>query len=651
MNKHKKEKIYFKKEKVVLSDILPYEVPVIFNNRYFYQFLIENKIEFKDGKVKYDNNIKGLNNIIELIFDNQKNKSTIPFEFKISHKNNDYRSLAIIHPIDQLKTVAFYNEFKETIKYFASVSKYSIRKPYKVAKTIFVNDYLYQQQKKSNNESNIEIHKSKDENLKTFFSYKKYSNIYKFFESYEYQRCEKKFTHLYKFDISKCFDSIYTHSISWSLYGKEIVKDNLKSSKTTFAGKFDALMQNMNYAETNGILIGSEVSRIFAELLLQQIDKNVFNELHKEEYIHKKDYEIFRYVDDYFLFCSDNNLKDIIKNKFIHHLKQFNLFINDTKSYEYSRPIITDLTIAKIKIKDLISNKLSIDFINTENKNNDKNWKIGFSHKDLIIRFKIIIKESNIEYKDVVNYSISIVEKKALQVILKIEKEENISLYKKDFISYFNDVLSLIFFIYTVAPRVSSTIKIVSLLSKLLVFIKDDKNISNNQKEFIYKKIFDESYQIINDNKRKKYVQNETLYLLIMLAELNNDYLIDASILEKSFLEGKMNYFSITTLLFYIKNESKYEYIKSQILEKVESKFNQCNKDNLNKNTELVMLLLDLLSCPFVDDKQKRELLTIFNKNKDKDSLIKFRKEWFIKWENFNLANEIEIKKSQEVYG
>jgi hypothetical protein len=199
MNKYKKEKIYYKKEKVVLSDILPYEVPVIFNNRYFYQFLIENKIEFKDGEVKCDNNINGLNDIIKLIF-NEK-KQTIPFEFKISHKNNSYRSLAIIHPINQLKTVAFYNEFKETIKYFANVSKYSIRKPYKVAKTIFVNDYLYQQQKKSNNDSNIEIYKSKDENLKTFFSYKKYSNIYKFFESFEYQRCEKKFTHLYKFDI------------------------------------------------------------------------------------------------------------------------------------------------------------------------------------------------------------------------------------------------------------------------------------------------------------------------------------------------------------------------------------------------------------------------------------------------------------------
>ncbi|WP_369176662.1 hypothetical protein [Candidatus Thiodubiliella endoseptemdiera] len=32
MNTKKKEKIAYKKERVVLSDILPYEVPAIFNN-------------------------------------------------------------------------------------------------------------------------------------------------------------------------------------------------------------------------------------------------------------------------------------------------------------------------------------------------------------------------------------------------------------------------------------------------------------------------------------------------------------------------------------------------------------------------------------------------------------------------------------------
>lgn len=648
MNTKKKEKISYKKERVVLSDILPYEVPVIFNNRYFYQFLVENKIKLDGKKVKSDKNNMILEKIIDIFFSSKLR--TIPFEFRISHKNNDYRSLAIIHPLNQLHTVAFYNEFKETIKYFANVSQYSIRKPYKVAKTRFVNDYIHQQQKKSENDSNIEIDKDKGENLKTFFSYKEYSNIYKFFESREYQKAEKKFTHLYKFDIGKCFDSIYTHSISWALYGKEIVKDNIGDSKTTFAGKFDALMQNMNYGETNGILIGSEVSRIFAELLLQQVDKSVFDELFHDGKIHKKDYQVFRYVDDYFLFCSDEGLKNTIKDKFVHHLKQYNLFINELKSYEYSRPIITNLTIAKTKIADLIDDKLSISRGKEKER---KEWSIGFKLKNFITRFKIIIKESNVEYKDVVNYSIAIIEKKALEVIFKIENEENIEPYKKSFISYFYDILDLIFFIYSVAPRVSSTVKIVSLLSKLLVFLENDTNISEHQKEVLYKKIFDESYQIIKRNQHKEYVQNETLYLLIVLAELNQKYLIDKDSLEKYFLvNADVNYFTITTLLFYIKNKESYADTKSKIIEKVKEKFKNCseNEGKCKTNTELVILLLDLLSCPFVDETDKKDILGCFGIKEDKNALIKFRKEWFIKWEKFDLSKEIELKISQEVY-
>jgi hypothetical protein len=36
--------IGYKKERVVLSDILPYEVPPFFSNRHFYNFLVKNKI-------------------------------------------------------------------------------------------------------------------------------------------------------------------------------------------------------------------------------------------------------------------------------------------------------------------------------------------------------------------------------------------------------------------------------------------------------------------------------------------------------------------------------------------------------------------------------------------------------------------------------
>lgn len=36
-----------KKQRVILSDILPYEIPVIFSNRYFYRFLVKIKLALK----------------------------------------------------------------------------------------------------------------------------------------------------------------------------------------------------------------------------------------------------------------------------------------------------------------------------------------------------------------------------------------------------------------------------------------------------------------------------------------------------------------------------------------------------------------------------------------------------------------------------
>lgn len=72
------------------------------------------------------------------------------------------------------------------------------------------------------------------ENLRTYFSYKHYTNIYKFYESYQYQRAEKKFKKLVKFDIQSCFDSIYTHSIAWALNGgKDTYKEYFLSDDST----------------------------------------------------------------------------------------------------------------------------------------------------------------------------------------------------------------------------------------------------------------------------------------------------------------------------------------------------------------------------------------------------------------------------------
>src|SRR5699024_2164556 len=135
----------------------PYEVPVTFSNKSFYDFLIENEIELKNNTISWTGDDPTLKYIIELLFgltdENQvKNetnnmikieyqaKTTRPYGFKISHKQNDFRELTVIHPINQLSLVSFYEKYKALILYYSGISKFSLRKPFKIAKFTYYKD-------------------------------------------------------------------------------------------------------------------------------------------------------------------------------------------------------------------------------------------------------------------------------------------------------------------------------------------------------------------------------------------------------------------------------------------------------------------------------------------------------------------------------
>lgn len=114
--KKRKKFITNKRERVILSDVLPYELPATFSNRYFYDFLLENEIKLKNNKLSWKKDDEALKVIIKLLFDlndtelilsesdtdieikpNELNRAlkTIPFGYKISHKEKDYRELTI----------------------------------------------------------------------------------------------------------------------------------------------------------------------------------------------------------------------------------------------------------------------------------------------------------------------------------------------------------------------------------------------------------------------------------------------------------------------------------------------------------------------------------------------------------------------------
>ncbi len=671
MAKYKKEKIKYNQNRPVLSDVLPYELPIIFSNRYFYRFISKYNIKLffhynkKNKKCEPRIYFKGVDKkIIELLFnanaiDNnyaKLNLVTIPYNFKIMHKEDDFRELTIIHPINQLFLVWFYNEFKELIKYQCNISKFSIRKPYKVAKYKIRKDSLFDKLKaKNENDEIIEESGKEYENLKTFFTYKKYSNIHKFFESYQYQRAEKKFNAMFKFDVSKCFDSIYTHSISWAVLNKDIVKESIAKNNInqTFSDIFDKFMQNLNYNETNGIVIGPEFSRIFAEIILQKIDSNVYNELRKNNIYHKRDYEIFRYVDDIFVFYNDENVKNEIFTQYKLNMKDYKLYINDSKTLYYSKPIITELTIAKEKISKLLEKDLTLKI-----ENSDENivFNSYLNSQKLITKFKTIIKETNIKYKDILNWTFAIIDRKIKTAHVKFINLDDKLAYEDKFSNYLLEVLDFSFFIYAVHPRTNTTIKISSIINTIIDTLKKHKILSFENKHLVFKKISDEITFILEKYNMKPHTQIETSYLLLALSEMGKYYRLNEYDLCKYFrLKDKttqLDYLSIMILLYYIKNIERYTNIKTYIKIQILRLFKK-NKGNLNKNTETILLLFDTISCPFLEKSFKKKILQTYfgiTNNTLQDEIIKEEKNWFIKWQNLNYKKELNSKKSMEVY-
>lgn len=634
----KKIPITYSKERVVLSDILPYETPVTFSNRYFYKFLIKrnkynNRIQKLKGKKKddFEKKHKKAHSEIESILFGVKQK-TKPFNFNITHKENDFRQLSIIHPVNQFNMVDFYEKYKNLITYYCSLSPFSIRKPFKVANFTFYNDVLHKKNEdKDLHHSQIEQDDSEYENLKSFFTYRKYSNIHKFFESYQFHRSEKKYNKLLKIDVTKCFDSIYTHTLPWALFNKNIIKTNIDPSLSTFGGEFDRLMQDLNANETNGIIIGPEFSRIFAELILQQIDINIYtklktNDINGKNLIHKVDYEVFRYVDDYFIFYNNDSDIERIKETFKLALKEFKMYLNNEKSIVYSKPIITEISIAKQKINDLFNNHLILKEKEVLQEEAERTFIFYFSSNNVITRFKSIIKESNVEYKDIMNYSLAVLDNKTNKLIRKYKSlEGDISTkIKKEFEKGLLEILDVTFFLYSVSPKVNSTIKVCLIIDKIVCFL--NKNKTNNYKEpfppsakhNIFKKISDEINLVLNKNYCKDETQIESLYLLIALSQLGREYRLNFKVLCKYFnitidkdsslhFNNDLNYFSITVLLFYIKDIDSYSMILNELKKIILKKFKIGKQYGWKDNTELVLLLMDILSCPYLNLKMNNK--------------------------------------------
>lgn len=629
--KKTKVKITGKIERVLLTEVLPYETPLIFNNRNFYELCCEKKNFFN-------------NSVVSNFFSDSKRKDTIPFNFSISRNGQSPRILSVIHPSKQREIVEFYKEHKEAILYYASQSPFSIRKPIKVGRYYFDNnDKKLEEQRNKNSdnddeiEDGLEIHGEEGIKFKNFFSYYRYGSVHKFYESHQYQECEKDFLHLCRFDIAKCFDSIYTHSIQWAIYTKEVVKKDIKLANDSFAGVLDKLMQSLNYNETHGIVIGPEFSRIFAEIILQRIDRSVYNALLKENILPNTDYRLFRYVDDHFLFFNDEKVKNRILDIYTLTFREYKMSINQAKTHQYSRPIMTEISMAKQKIRAYISKYV---FPNQEAQQDKNIHKINANRT--ITNIKIFLRESGTDYEGVVQFLLGVIDSK-----IKSTKNSAIS---QD-IGNILEIWELSSFFFSVHVSASS-INRISLIAKNLLDMAE--KLLLNEYFRLADRIFDSLEAVI----KKLFGQDIGLYLLVILREkaIFTHKRIKPSFLEKVIVEKtQVTYFDVILLLFYMQDEDEYKTIKDLLQAKIHEKYKNIQEKypNIFLHTEACLLFFDLLSCPFLDEKFKKQILEYYDIKRNKTDFLKFctkNKPFFIQWEGFDLLEELEFRKSSETY-
>lgn len=430
---------------------------------------------------------------------------------------------------------------------------------------------------------------------------------------------------LKSFDVSRCFESIYTHSIAWAMKGKEFAKESM--GRKSLEDSFDDLIRSCNYNETHGIVIGPEFSRIFAEIILQRVDIDVKHRLDEAGLRFKVDYQVRRYIDDYFVFSNSKEIAEKVSSIFEDELQKYKLHLNESKTSIATIPFATPLLIAKQNSRKTLEQGFAV-MVNQETlKSNSPTPSKLFILRSpfrvsnhIIDQLKVDVKSSGGGYEGVTGYCLSIIRRQLTEIFsLRMKKK-----YLKEIKGAQDCLLATIevaFFLYAMDMRVRPTY----LICQIIDFSdRTAKKLGEEAYDAVHKRIVEE---LVDSLERTKAIGNttsiEVANLLAILRSLEVSYDIPERHLATYFnlstgsqTKSKddhsrgfssLDYFEIVSLLNYMRDHSTYEAIRTELLEEVERRFDRSRA--LHKEAELTLLFLDLVSCPFVPKQTKRKLI------------------------------------------
>ena len=630
----KPEKDLNNKYRVLLTEVLPYELPIVLNNEAFYENM-------------QDVNLRKL---FMNVFNGRLKAGdwTIPFDYNIRRMGGEKsRKLSLMHPITQLDCVEHYAKYDEYMINLCSRSPYSIRHIDKKAKCVFPPEENTEDVSEDVSERHVEV---EDDTIETryrsYFKYEKYDLVYKFFESGDNLRLEQKYAHMMVMDISGCFYHIYTHSVAWAVKGKEVAKNC--TNKDTFENDFDHLMQHSNYNETNGIIVGPEVSRIFAEIILQAVDLAIMRQLkEKFNYSLGRDYEIRRYVDDSYVYATSREILEHVSEAYQEQLAYYKMDINKSKQEFHERPFTTGVSDAKRLVNKMVE-EFKEKYLQ---KGEDGQYVKGVS-KDISVftafvkHFRSITHQFQLKYGTLNKYTLTL-------LLRQIRNEMNAGMKPSQ--GLLTTYAEIAFYLFSLDMHTTASYRLCSILECLIRWSEKNSDMTVGQE--LVNRYRREAKRVLDIYQAESSEDNMNLEALNMLITLNRliEFKLPLGQMESIFgvsvsnSEGfdKLNYFQICTLLYIIENDVEYQSIKDCL--ELEIKKRITSQDDLVKS-ERTYLFFDMMTCPYIKKSIGMELVKNLtggneaNAYKKRAELAKPGR-WFFDWDKSHALAVILTKK------
>jgi hypothetical protein len=227
----------------------------------------------------------------------------------------------------------------------------------------------------------------------------------------------------------------------------------------------------------------------------------------------------------------------------------------------------------------------------------------------------------------------------------KIENESVVDNYRNVLLT----LLELIFFFYTVNPTVASSFNvsrsiIVTTRFALDQLHSDSKMIAGQIQDWVNQFVLNSS-SLKRSSPRSK-IPVEILNVLIASGELGTINSVTESWLLEHVLDvDHLEYFSIVSCLYYIKDKPGFSNLRPALESRVSKVLRGCV--DVGRSAHDAYLALDILSCPYLTDRLRRETLSNLRRQfslstrtpaqLDQDLTEFAASPWFVGWNSLDI--------------